>query len=62
MKILKQILFTLLIVGTFSFGAFAQKSDDRRNPPPKDPPPKVDPQPKKTPTPNKEKPKKPSYR
>lgn len=67
MKILKQILFTLLIVGTFSLGALAQKTDDKKNPPPKDPPPKVVPRPKndekpKNPPPDKDKPRKPSER
>lgn len=65
MKNLKHILFTLLIVGTFSLAAMAQ-SDDKKNPPPKDPPPKVVPKPKdekpKNPPPDKDKPKKPSER
>ena len=55
MKILKQILFVLVLVAGMSIGVSAQKGGGQR--PPKEQP-KIEPKPKPTP---KESPKKPGY-
>lgn len=57
MKILKQILFIMVVVAGLSFGVSAQKGGQR---PPKNPPPKIEPKPKQTPK-GDQKPKKPGY-
>ena len=58
MKILRQILFTLVAVGGLAFAAHAQKDDKNR--PPKEKPPVVVPGDKKNPPPPRDdKPKKP---
>ena len=57
MKILKQILFILMVVAGLSFGVSAQKGGGQR--PPKEQP-KIEPKPKQTPK-GDQKPKKPGY-
>ena len=57
MKILKQILFALVVVAGLSVGVSAQKGGGQR--PPKEQP-KIEPKPKQTPK-GDQKPKKPGY-
>ncbi len=64
MKMLKNLLFTLILIAGFSLATFAQKGDDKK--PPKGDPPKVSPtekNPPKNPPPSNggkgDKPKKP---
>ena len=58
MRILKQILFIMVVVTGLSLGVSAQKGGGQR--PPKDRPPKIEPKPKQTPK-GDQKPKKPGY-
>jgi hypothetical protein len=59
MKLVKQILFALIMVVGLSVASMAQKGgDDKKNPPPKEKPPvinpgKGNPQPRETPKPKK---------
>ncbi len=57
MKILKKFLLIGVIVTGLSIGAFAQKKEEKKDPPPKPTPPVVKPQPKDKP----KKPDKPEY-
>ena len=57
MKILQRFLFVGVITTGLSIGAFAQKKDEKKEPPPKPIPPVVKPQPKDKP----KKPDKPDY-
>lgn len=51
MKMLKNFLFTLILLVGCSLAAFGQSNDNRGNPPPKKDPPVVTPKPKETPKP-----------
>ncbi len=51
MKMLKNLLFTIILLIGCSFVAFGQKNDDKKNPPPKENQPKIKIVPKGTPTP-----------
>ena len=51
MKMLKNLLFTLILLVGCSLVAFGQSNDNRGNPPPKKDPPVVPVEPKKTPAP-----------
>jgi hypothetical protein len=57
MRVLKDILFTMVLVTGLTLAVSAQKGGQQK-PPPKDPPPKVNPG-QKPPPPKNEKPKKP---
>lgn len=62
MKIFKQLLLGSVMVIGLAFTAFAQKDDQKKPRPPKEPPPKVEPAPEKPPPRNPRddpKPKKP---
>lgn len=62
MNSLKQFLFTLAMIVGLSIGVSAQKNDDQKKPPVKEPPPIVNPgkkPPRPTPPREEDKPKKP---
>lgn len=59
MKVLRHILFTLVMVTGLTLAVSAQKQDDPKKPPPKGTPPVINPIPK--PPPDSNKPKKPGY-